>query len=70
MYVSGRPSCMRTSPILSPDASALMMKGRLKSGSASTGVVVMAALSLSKVVEALSDYWKTSFSSKEVSGVC
>ena len=68
MYASGRPSCMRMALILTPDASASIMKGRLKSGSVSTGVVVMAALSLSKAAEALSDHWKTFFFSKEVSG--
>ena len=68
MYVSGRPSYMRMAPILNPDALALILKGRLKSGSISTSVVVMVALSLSKEVDALSNHWKTSFSSKEVSG--
>lgn len=57
MNAIGHSCCVNTAPILSPEASHLMLKDSLKFGVARVGVVVIAFFRFSNAFSASSVHW-------------
>lgn len=67
-YEMGWPSCMRTAPMPTFDASVSITKSISKLGNRNTGALTMACLRAAKAVDVLGVHIKPSLQSKLVSG--